>query len=299
MIPLQRLLHIHESPQTQTSQTQTLQTLRGRPLLSDLVVANAGDLYRALGVDPESVWGWGLRPLVYDLARRFSERLRAFDEDVAARGLQTAAQGLLEHYTASALPISRGVGHLPATGALLVTANHPGLSDVLALLATLPRADVKIIAAARPLLTALPHVHGYLEVIDHQPSKLLRRAIRHLQTGGCVVLFPAGRIEADPARDMTQALSDLAHWSRSAELFAHAVPELQICTAVVRNVLHPEVCRHPLAGINAQDRAWLEATLQILLPRYHHLPVRIDYAPVPDACELTTITRSLMSCLLM
>lgn len=265
------------------------------PLPPELLLANARDLYRALGVAPQSVWGLGLRPLVYGLARRFSARLLAFDADIAARGLQAAARGLLEHYTTSPLPICTGHDCLPRTGPLLITANHPGLTDALALLASVPRADITIIAAERPLLAALPHLRRHLGIVDeHHRSAALRRTIRHLQAGRCVLLFPAGRIEPDPARDIAGAVASLEHWSRSATLLAQAVPGLQVHTAVVGNVIHPKVHRHPLARINPQDRAWLEASLQVLLPRYHNVPVRVAYAAVPDTRNLTAVSRALM-----
>lgn len=269
---------------------------RKPPLLPpELLLANARDLYRALGVAPQSVWGWGLRPLVHGLARRFSARLLAFDADIAARGLQAATRGLLEHYTASPLPICTGHAYLPRTGPLLITANHPGLTDALALLTSMPRADVTIIAAERPLLAALPHLRPHLGIVnEHHRSAALRSTIRHLQAGRCVLLFPAGRIEPDPARDITGAVASLGHWSRSATLLAQAVPELQMHTAVVCNVIHPEVHRHPLARINPQDRAWLEASLQVLLPRYHNVPTQVTYAAVHNSRNLTAITRALM-----
>jgi hypothetical protein len=265
------------------------------PLPPELLLANARDLYRALGVAPQSLWGWGLHPLVHGLARRFSARLLAFDADIAARGLQAATRGLLEHYTASPLPVCTGQAYLPRTGPLLVTANHPGLTDALALLASMPRADVTIIAAERPLLAALPHLRPHLGIVNERHrSAALRSTIRHLQAGRCVLLFPAGRIEPDPARDAAGAVASLEHWSRSAVLFAQAVPELQVHTAVVRNVIHPQVHRHPLARINPQDRAWLEASLHVLLPRYHNVPVQVAYAAVHDSRNLTAITRALM-----
>lgn len=274
---------------------RSLRTQKSPPLPPELIATNAHDLYRALGVAPQSPWGWGLRPLVYGLARRFGRRLLAFDGDIAARGLQAAARALLEHYTASSHPHGSGHESLPSTGPLLITANHPGLTDALALLTSVPRADITIIAAERPLLTALPHLRRHLGIInDRQRSAALRSTIRHLQAGRCVLLFPAGRIEPDPARDMLGAMASLAHWSRSAVLFAQAVPELQVYTAVVGNVIHPKVHLHPLARLNPDDRAWLEASLQVLLPRYHNAPVHVDYAAVADVRDLIAITRTLM-----
>jgi hypothetical protein len=159
----------------------------------------------------------------------------------------------------------------------------------------MPRADVTIIAAERPLLAALPHLRPHLGIVnEHHRSAALRSTIRHLQAGRCVLLFPAGRIEPDPARDITGAVASLGHWSRSATLLAQAVPELQVHTAVVCNVIHPEVHRHPLARINPQDRAWLEASLQVLLPRYHNIPTQVTYAAVHNSRNLTAITRALM-----
>ena len=86
------------------------------------------------------------------------------------------------------------------SGPLLVVANHPGLFDALALFASTGRDDLSILAARRPLLTALPNLSRRLLSIDPgaSGSVALKKAVRHLRAGGALLHFPAGQIEPDP-----------------------------------------------------------------------------------------------------
>src|SRR5215208_3711940 len=115
------------------------------------------------------------------------------DELLSAFGLG----GLLQRRVAV-----EGRENVPREGPLLIAANHPGLGDSLALFATIPRTDLRVVAAVRPLLDALPNTSRYLlTVAEASPGRfgLVRAATRHLRDGGAVLTFPGGRIEPDPA----------------------------------------------------------------------------------------------------
>lgn len=88
---------------------------------------------------------------------------------------------------------------IPASGRLLVVANHPsGALDALALLAALGRVrrDVKIVA--NDLLTALEPLSGLLlpvRILGGRPDAGSLRAIEAaLEADQCVVVFPAGEV---------------------------------------------------------------------------------------------------------
>lgn len=106
--------------------------------------------------------------------------------------------------------------NLPATGPLLVAANHPhGVLDgiVLASLLTRIRPDVRLIA--NELLARIPEVRPCLLAVDvfgrtstAQNAVTMKRAVQWLKNGGAVVMFPAGEVShrlrrsgepADPA----------------------------------------------------------------------------------------------------
>ena len=111
---------------------------------------------------------------------------------------------------------------LPATGPLLVAANHPyggidGLAAIAALLERRP--DLKVIATQS--LAGLEPLRGVLIPVDnfgHSASRgtnvvALRQALRHVKAGGSLLLFPAGAVSH----------LDLAHrcvadppWNRTA-----------------------------------------------------------------------------------
>lgn len=95
------------------------------------------------------------------------------------------------------------VARIPATGPLVVVANHPhGLVDgmVLAELIGRVRTDYKILT--RSLLTGIPEIADFLipvpfphEANAREASLAMREAsMRQLRDGGTIVLFPAGRV---------------------------------------------------------------------------------------------------------
>jgi putative hemolysin len=101
------------------------------------------------------------------------------------------------------------LAQVPATGPLVVVANHPfGVVDGLVLchLAAQVRSDVKVVAMST--LCRLPELRDHVLPINFagtreaiQASARARRAARaHLASGGCLIIFPAGGVStARPA----------------------------------------------------------------------------------------------------
>ena len=91
-----------------------------------------------------------------------------------------------------------GVAHVPA-GAAIVVANHPSAIDPVVLAITLPRRRTLFVAAAEFL--ALPVVgwamrsYGVIPVWRGQTDlSVIKDAIRALEDGKLVVIFPEGRV---------------------------------------------------------------------------------------------------------
>jgi putative hemolysin len=95
------------------------------------------------------------------------------------------------------------VARIPATGPLVVVANHPhGLVDgmVLAELIGRVRTDYKILT--RSLLTGIPEIAEFLIPVPFPHEENAREAglemrnacMSHLRNGGVIILFPAGRV---------------------------------------------------------------------------------------------------------
>ncbi|MGH2492925.1 MAG: hypothetical protein ACRDF9_15620, partial [Candidatus Limnocylindria bacterium] len=122
----------------------------------------------------------------------------------------------------------------------------------------------------------------------------IRAASRHLRHGGVVLLFPAGRLEPDPAvlgRD-----GALLPWSDSLALIARLAPETQVVPAAVSGVLSGRAFAHPLTRIRRapRDRQRVATLLQMIDPRYRSITARVAFgAPVEGrAVDLTAILAS-------
>lgn len=254
--------------------------------LEVLTDINVDDLLDAAGL--RALRATPLRQLFRPPARRFARLAQGFDERVGAHGLAAGSAWLLQQMTAG-LDL-RGAARLPASGPLLVLANHPGMTDTVALLSALAmRPDLKVIAADRPFLRALPQVMRSLILLPEGGGghlTVLRHAAAHLSRGGALLSFPAGRIEPDlvsaaPGR----ARQSLQGWSGSAALLLGRVPQAQWLVAVVGNVVSADAQRHALTALRrrAEDKEKLAAALQVALPRYHRLSARVAFGPAMRA----------------
>ena len=108
----------------------------------------------------------------------------------------------------AALSVSAGVAsddlhHVPATGPVVVVANHPlGAIDGLLLISLLSRVRNDIKLLGNSLLRYVPGLRPYLVPVDvfsgtHAACRnglALRHAMRWLERGGCLLVFPAGEV---------------------------------------------------------------------------------------------------------
>lgn len=164
-----------------------------------------------------------------------------------------------------------GAENVPRTGPLLFIGNHAGLGDAHALLSASPRRDTHILAKDFGILPGLRAMRTRVIVVDRkQPVASFRAALRHLQAGKSLLLFPRGEIEADPALNLEAALASLPLWSRSFELLARQLPGLAIVPFAVGGVLSRRALRNPIARQykDADKRHFLAATFQMMFPAY-------------------------------
>jgi putative hemolysin len=103
---------------------------------------------------------------------------------------------------------SSTIARIPASGSLVVVANHPhGAADGLALLATLQRVrpDVKLLGNF--LLQRIPELRASVIAVDpfggaraqSLNRQMLRQAIDWVARGGALIVFPAGEVSNVPA----------------------------------------------------------------------------------------------------
>jgi 1-acyl-sn-glycerol-3-phosphate acyltransferase len=242
------------------------------------------------------------RPFLQRLIRRhtipFARTLATYDCEVGRLGLVSGAAWLLERFIAR-LEVS-GQEHIPVSGPVLVLANHPGLSDALALFASVRRDDLRVLAADRPFLRALPYTSQRLIYLAERPEQrmsALRGIATHLRRGGSLLTFPAGAIEPDPCLRPRAAIR-LMGWSDRLAVLARLAYDVPVVPAVVRGVLSPAAQRHPLTRLRRRqcDRSWLGSVLQTIWRPYQQVTVRVAFGTPIVAAGLSSdslITRIL------
>lgn len=163
------------------------------------------------------------RPLLRGIGRW--SRLDAIDAFLAAnrhvRGFEfvaAALQYLGARYTVDDAALAR----IPASGRLLIVANHPsGALDALALLDAVGkvRRDVRIVA--NDVLSALDNIEDLLlpvRILGGRPSPDSLRAVdAALARGECVIVFPAGEVSRLGPRGVRDT-----RWRRGFLRFARA-----------------------------------------------------------------------------
>jgi putative hemolysin len=254
---------------------------------------NIDDILAALGWENAPVLGALVRRVARRPALGFAREMKAFDDAAAASGLRIAAGALLSSF-ARRVTVS-GTERIPPRGPALLLSNHPGMTDTLALFAAIPRPDLRVLAAERPFLRALPAVARSLIFIPERRDRRLgamRQAIEHLRSGGALLTFPAGVIEPDPAV-LPGAVEALRGWSESTNAFLRFVPQCTVVPLVVSGVLARRAQRHPLTLLRRRrvDRERLGAMLQVMMhtlrPGAWRVSVRVDIPRAFDGRELS------------
>lgn len=220
-----------------------------------------------------------LEPLVYPAVNRFARIAALFDQYVAQCGFQQAMQGILPLFV-KGVEVD-GAERIPKQGPLMVVSNHPGTYDSVAIAASLPRDDLNIIATGYPLLRRLSAARDHFIFAEdnaHVRAGVVRNAMRHLQSGGALLVFPSGRVEPDPAV-LPGALEALRNWSSSLSLLLRKVPDTQVVVTIVSGVMSPIFLQNPLIRLwkGVRDPKTVAEVLQVItqmiFPRWNkHIP---------------------------
>lgn len=212
-------------------------------------------------------------------AQRVARQIATYDQIVGESGLTAGGAWALKQMVRRAE--IEGSERVPPEGPLLLLSNHPGLADAVALFSSIPRPDLRVVAAKWPLLDALPNTSRYLIKVAKASSNrfgVLRSVARHLKHGGAVLNFPAGRMEPDPAV-LPGAVEALERWSTSGDLFARLIPDLTVVPVAVSGVFSPIALRNPLTYLRyrEEDRLWLASNLQMLMPVLRNVTMRVSF----------------------
>jgi hypothetical protein len=268
-------------------------------VLTDILAKEAAE---SLGWEHGRPGRSAAQALLRPAARRIAREFVACDEMLASRALPDAARWILEHFAASVE--TAGLDLVPRTGPILLVANHPGLTDAMALIAALDRPDVRIVAADYPFLHAMHRLGSRLIFLGSGAVQVgwIRAVHRDLRQGHVVLLFPAGRLEPDPA--VLGSHRALLPWSASVGIIRRLAPEAQVVPAAVSGVLSARAFAHPVTRIRraTQDRQRVATLIQMIGRRYRTVVARVGFgAPLAADTErdvsalLTARMRDLIS----
>lgn len=184
-------------------------------------------------------------------ARATADVGMGLDCAVADGGLPGGARWLLPRFVKS--HSACGLERIPARGPLLIACNHPASIDSILISAHVSRPDYRIIIGDIPFFEHLPHLSRqaiFAPDTDNIAGRMqvMRESIRHLRSGGSLLIFPRGSIEPDPAF-MPHPDEEFDQWSRSLEIFMQRVPGLQILITIASGVISPAAMRHPITWL--------------------------------------------------
>jgi hypothetical protein len=247
--------------------------------ISALTSQITDELFAAFGLGAKS---WPCRlfwPVFWPPAHLFARLTAEIEQNTAQFGLTEAARRLLPLFVKDVQVI--GAENIPAQGPLLIASNHPGAYDSVAIVANLPRPELKVVVSDIPLLRNLPALdRRFIYTVSgaHGRMTALRNIIRHLQDGGASLIFATGVVDPDPAV-LPGAEEKLADWSPSLELALRRVPEARLLPTIVSGVLSPVSLRSPL--LRLQKEAWRQRKLAEFLQVIQQIIWKRDYGLTP------------------
>ena len=213
---------------------------------SELRQALLEEFYNLLGIENHPWLQRAVMALMRKPLDRFIAIALQFDCLAQAEGFGTAARWVLPRFVHGLYV--RGLENIPAEGPLLLTANHPGTVDSLLIPSCVRRKDIRILASGLTFFRKLPSLQRFLIFTPRQGSGralAARQAIRHLESGGALLIFPSGGVDPDPSFH-PEARHYLEKWSESISLFLHRVPQTMVQTVLCSHVLLKRYFRHPL-----------------------------------------------------
>jgi len=228
------------------------------------------DIKTSANFKKRKIISWMIDTFGYRPAGWLAELLERIDDqlnettlyETAGRAIQSFSDGL----------VVNNQGAIPVYGPLLVVANHPGLADILGVVASLKREDVKIVAQQKGFMRVLRNINRHILTIEPDSTfklNVIREVIHALKDGMAVIIFPSGSLEPDPAI-VPGAVESLQGWSDSIGVFLNKVPETQLLPLLVSNVLTEKAWNSRFAklGRNQKRRQQFASVVQFIAQRF-------------------------------
>ncbi len=224
------------------------------------------EIIKAVGLPRTPFWRKVFSPIFWLPTDRFSRFGSNFDKLVAKSGFNKAIKHAVTFLVGDV--DVHGGNNIPKKGPLLVVSNHPGTYDAVTIVAQIPRDDVKIVSSNIPFIQNMRNAKRHFLFTTRDTYKrmiLIKRAIRHLKSGGAIFIFPSGHIDPEPAF-MPEAMKELETWSRVVEIFIRKAPETTIQVAIVSNVLSQKYIKNLLTRLRKhwRDRQRIAEFLQVI-----------------------------------
>jgi hypothetical protein len=205
-------------------------------------------------------------PLLRNPAHHFGRIAAEFYDQCNRLGISKGSSVALPRFKHQVQ--ARGIECIPREGPLLLVSNHPGGLDSLGIVSCIPRNDLRALASDVRFLHQLDYFRRYLYFVDFKATGgmlALRDAIRHLQSGGALLLFAHGEVEPEP-ESYPNARDEIARWSPSIEIILRKVPETRMLILTVSGAVQAHYLRHPLTMIRRKParRQKLAEFLQVI-----------------------------------
>ena len=165
------------------------------------------------------------------------------DGEIRRAGLPGGARSILRDFGLE--PVVWGAGRVPEAGPLIIASNHPGAYDSLAIMASVPRPDLKVVISDVGFTRALAAAGQHFVYARNTPAgraQALRISLRHLAGGGALLIYPHTEVEPDPETG-AGAAEALGEWSRSLEIMLRRVPGTRLQVAIASGILLPRFIR--------------------------------------------------------
>lgn len=233
-------------------------------LLSESLV---DEVVGAVGMPKTRISHWLMYKLINPVTERFAHVGINFESLIKEFGFPRASEWVLSLFCNKVN--AHFQAEVPASGPLLVAANHPGAYDSLMYASLLGRKDINLISTEIPFLRMLPLTSGHLIYAARDDSTrravAMRQIIRHLRSGGAMVYYASGHRDPDTAvYPGSEQMID--SWLSVFDFFYQYVPGLKIVPAIGSGILSKQWAYHPITRLRRKqvDRHRLAEFAQVI-----------------------------------